>query len=96
LSARLAESRDHSDQAKQAHELIQQGEFDKAETILQGLATKEEDDVARAAATQYDLGDMARRHPPPSRDTASGSRLLLLTVFAMDFDCARVAENVRA
>jgi tetratricopeptide (TPR) repeat protein len=59
LSARLAESRDDSAQAKQARELIQQGEFAKAEAILQVLATKEEDDVARTAATQYDLSDLA-------------------------------------
>src|ERR1700731_1915504 len=42
LSARLAESGDDSLQAKQAHELIQQGEFDKAEPILQALAANEE------------------------------------------------------
>jgi tetratricopeptide (TPR) repeat protein len=66
LSARLAESRDDSEQAKQARELIQQGEFAKAEAILQALATKEENDVARAAATQYDLGDLAMlRFDPP-------------------------------
>ncbi len=66
LSARLAESQDDSEQAKQAHELIQQGEFAKAEAILEALATKEEDDVARAAATQYDLGDLAMlRFDPP-------------------------------
>jgi tetratricopeptide (TPR) repeat protein len=59
LSARLAESRDDSVQAEQAHALIQRGEFAKAEAILQALADKQEDDVARAAATQYDLGDIA-------------------------------------
>src|ERR1700730_9925220 len=59
LSARLADSPDDSVQAKQAHELIQRGEFDKAELILQQLAAKEEDDVARAAATQHDLGEVA-------------------------------------
>jgi len=59
LSARLAESRDDSVQTKQAHELIQQGEFDKAELVLRKLADKEEDDVARAAATQHDLGEVA-------------------------------------
>ncbi len=60
LSARLAENRDDSGQAKQAHELIQQGEFDRAETILQTLSSKGEDDVARAAATQYDLKAISR------------------------------------
>ena len=59
LSARLAENQDDSLQARQAHELIQQGEFDKAEPILRALAAKEEDDVARAAATQHDLGELA-------------------------------------
>jgi len=59
LSARLAASQDDSLQAKQAHELIQQGEFDKAEPILRTLAAKEEDDVTRAAATQHDLGEVA-------------------------------------
>ena len=59
LSARLAESPDDSEQAKQAHELIKQGEFAKAEVILEALANKEEDNVARAAATQFDLGDLA-------------------------------------
>jgi tetratricopeptide (TPR) repeat protein len=66
LSARLAESRDDSEQAKQAHELIQQGGFAKAEAILEALANKEEDNVARAAATQFDLGDLAMlRFDPP-------------------------------
>jgi tetratricopeptide (TPR) repeat protein len=59
LSARLSKAEDNSEQAKRAHELIQQGEFAKAEAILQALATKEEDDVERAAATQHDLGDVA-------------------------------------
>ena len=66
LSARLAQSPDDNEQAKQAHELIQQGEFAKAEAILEALASKEERDVARAAATQYDLGDVAMlRFDPP-------------------------------
>jgi tetratricopeptide (TPR) repeat protein len=59
LSTRLAESPVDSEQAKQAHDLIQRGEFAKAEAILQGLAAKEEADVTHAAATQYDLGDLA-------------------------------------
>jgi hypothetical protein len=59
LSARLADSPDDSEKATQAHALIRQGEFDKAEAILQELATKQEAQVARAAATQYDLGDLA-------------------------------------
>ena len=59
LSARLAESGNDSEQAKQAHDLIQRGEFAKAEALLQALAAKEEGDVTRAAATQYDLGDLA-------------------------------------
>ncbi len=59
MSARLAESRDDSAQAKEARELIEKGEFAKAEAILQALASKAEDDVARAAAYQYDLGDLA-------------------------------------
>ena len=58
LSARLADSPDDSEKATQAHALIRQGEFDKAEAILQELATKQEAQVARAAATQYDLGDL--------------------------------------
>jgi tetratricopeptide (TPR) repeat protein len=66
LSTRQAESQNDSEQAKQAHELIQQGEFAKAEEILEALATKEEDDVVRAAATQYDLGTLAMlRFDPP-------------------------------
>ncbi len=59
LSARLASGPDESEQARQAHALIQQGEFDGAEAILQELAAKQEPGVARAAATQYDLGDLA-------------------------------------
>ena len=59
LSARLAESGNDSEQAKQAHDLIQRGEFAKAEALLQAMAAKEEGDVTRAAATQYDLGDLA-------------------------------------
>ena len=59
LSERLAESRNDSEQAKQAHDLIQRGEFAKAETLLQAIAAKEEGDVTRAAATQYDLGGLA-------------------------------------
>ena len=59
LSVRLAESADNSTQAQQARALIQQGEFAKAEAILQQLATKAEDDVSRAATYQYDLGDVA-------------------------------------
>jgi tetratricopeptide (TPR) repeat protein len=66
LSARLAESRDDSAQAKQAHDLIQQGEFVKAEAILQALASRQEDDVARAAATQFDLGDLRMLKFDPS------------------------------
>src|SRR5438270_3160826 len=53
LSARLAESPDDSAQTKRARELIQKGEFARAEVILQVLATRSEDDVARAAAYQY-------------------------------------------
>ena len=59
LSARLAESGNDSDQAERAHDLIQRGEFAKAEALLQAMAVKEEGDVTRAAATQYDLGDLA-------------------------------------
>lgn len=59
LSARLGETRDDREQAKQAQELIQKGEFAKAKAILGSVAAKEEDDVARAAATQYNLGDLA-------------------------------------
>src|SRR6266436_981230 len=59
FSESLAESRDDSAQAKEARELIQKGEFAKAEAILQKLANRAEDDVARAAAYQYDLGDVA-------------------------------------
>ena len=59
LSARLAESPDDSAQAKRARELIQRGEFGKAEVILQALATKAEDNVTSAAEYQYDLGDVA-------------------------------------
>jgi tetratricopeptide (TPR) repeat protein len=59
LSARLGETRDDSEQAKQAQEFIQKGEFAKAEAILESVAAKEEDDVTRAAATQYNLGDLA-------------------------------------
>jgi tetratricopeptide (TPR) repeat protein len=66
LSARLSASGDDSVQAKQAHDLIQQGQFAKAEAILQALATKEEDDVTRAATTQYDLGDVAMLRFDPS------------------------------
>jgi tetratricopeptide (TPR) repeat protein len=67
LSARLAENGDSSEQAKQAHELIQKGEFAEAEAILENLATKQEGDVARAAATQFNLGDLAMlRFDPPA------------------------------
>jgi tetratricopeptide (TPR) repeat protein len=59
LSQRLAESGNDSEQAKHAHDLIKRGEFAKAEAILEGLANKEEADVIRAAATQYDLGELA-------------------------------------
>ena len=40
LSARLAESGNDSEQAKQAHDLIQRGEFAKAEALLQAIAAK--------------------------------------------------------
>ena len=57
LSARLAS--DGSEEDRQARALIQQGEFAKAEAILEALAVKQEAQVARAAATQYSLGDLA-------------------------------------
>ena len=59
LSARLAESGNDSEQAKQAHDLIQRGEFAKAEALLQAIAANEEGHITRAAAAQYDLGDLA-------------------------------------
>lgn len=59
LSVRLGDNRDDSEQSKQAHELIQKGEFARAEAILEGLATNQEGDVSRAAATQFNLGDLA-------------------------------------
>jgi tetratricopeptide (TPR) repeat protein len=59
LSGRLVESGNDSGQAKQAHDLIQRGEFATAEALLQAIAATQEGDVTGAAATQYDLGDLA-------------------------------------
>jgi tetratricopeptide (TPR) repeat protein len=58
LSERLAESENENEQAKQAHDLIQRGDFAKAEVLLPAIAANEESDVTRAA-TQYDLGELA-------------------------------------
>lgn len=59
LSARLANSPTDSENSRLARTLIQQGRFDQAQAILEALAAKQDADVARAAETQYNLGDLA-------------------------------------
>lgn len=58
LSGRLAGSRPDTEEARQARTLIQQGKFADATRILEVLAASQEDDVSRAAKTQFDLGDL--------------------------------------
>lgn len=59
LSARLADASEKNAAVKPALALIQQGAFDQAAEILQTLALKQASQAALAAATYYDLADLA-------------------------------------
>jgi tetratricopeptide (TPR) repeat protein len=66
LSSRLAESGSDSQQASDARELIQKGNFAAAESVLANLASKQEENIAKSAATQYNLGELAVLRFDPS------------------------------
>jgi tetratricopeptide (TPR) repeat protein len=61
LAVRLAniEPGDANRDQIQATDAIRQGDFETAQDLLKNAATKTENDLSRAAQTQYDLGQLA-------------------------------------
>ena len=56
LESRLSEAGEDSGLSRQAKEYIHQGDFEKAESVLEKLLSKEEKQVAQTAENHYKLG----------------------------------------